>query len=234
MKRNNVFLLSYMAFILLCLLVYAYGGFERWGAVVSAVAISSAFISYADFFSVYSKAYSTTCSAAEQFIKEREKLICEDIQAVTNMRQNINMLKSKGLDVAEEERRNEQISRMCCEMREVIKDFSVKTAKKRKQQKNFKHRAEALMFFAFLSFLCILSFSTLAELVKAAQDYISVLGFLIVLSSQYVSGIFEDMLQKDQNRHDCAVETHNCAREQLFELQKKYIELAERVNNYAD
>lgn len=234
MKRNNVFLLSYMAFILLCLLVYANGGFERWGAVVSAVAISSAFISYADFFSVYSKAYATTCSAAEQFIKEREKLICEDIQAVANMRQNINVLKSKGLDVAEEEQRNEQIGRMCNEMKEIVKDFSVKTAKKRIRQKSFKHRAEALMFFAFLSFLCILTFSTLSEFAKVAQDYISVLGFLIVLSSQYVSGIFEDMLQKDQNRHDCAVETHNCAREQLFELQKKYIELAERVNNHAD
>ena len=136
MKRNNVFLLSYMAFILLCLLVYACGGFEQWGAVVSAVAISSAFISYADFFSVYSKAYTTTCSAAEQFIKEREKLICEDIQAVANMRKNVNALKSKGLDVADEEQRNEQIGRICYEMKETLTDFSVNTAKKRKKQKN--------------------------------------------------------------------------------------------------
>ena len=152
MKRNNVFLLSYMAFILLCLLVYACGGFEQWGAVVSAVAISSAFISYADFFSVYSKAYTTTCSAAEQFIKEREKLICEDIQAVANMRKNVNALKSKGLDVADEEQRNEQIGRICYEMKETLTDFSVNTAKKRKKQKKIQAFSRSINVFC-VSFL---------------------------------------------------------------------------------
>ncbi len=234
MKRHNLLLVAYLVFSVICLTVRSFVKFDNWNYVVSAVAISSAFLAYADFFYIHSKFYDDSCRMAEKFISSRSKKIETEKRITEDICTKISELKAKGIDVTQEELNFESAKKGYFEVEKILTDFKNDNLSKRKQQKKFSFVADMLTFFAFLSFLCLITFTNISEMIGKAQDIISIIAFIIILSSQYVSSMFGDEYSKKIKQHDNAVEKHDIAHEHIFEMQKNFNIYYEKVKDYAD
>lgn len=234
MKRHNLLLFAYIVFTIICLVVRSFVEFETWGYVVSAVAISSAFLTYADLFSVHAKYYSDSCDMAERFIAEvvrqteKEKVIIDDIS------EKIEELKVKGIDMSQEEINCETALNGRAEVEKITSDFKETTTLKRKKQRKYSLIADLLTFFAFLSFLCLITFTNIAETLGKVQDIISIIAFVVVLSSQYVGAIYSQKYSDEYKRYDRAVKSRDAAHEYIFEVQNSFNIYYEKVKDYAD
>lgn len=234
MKRHNILLVAYIVFTIICLVVRSFVEFETWGYIVSAVAISSALLAYADFFYINAKHYSDSCEMAERFIIDRKKKVETEHKITEDICTKIAELKAKNIDVTQEEANFKTAKNGYLEVEKFLEEFVGSTTKKRKKQKKYSFIADILTFLAFLSFLCLIAFTNIAEAIGKAQDIISIIAFVIVLSSQYVNSIFSDEYRKERKRHDHAVETHDLAHEHIFEVQNNFNIYYEKVKSYAD
>lgn len=233
-KRHNILLGVFIAFNIICLLARSFTNFENWNSVVSAVAIASAFLAYADFFYVHSKYYSDSCEMSEQFIVNRKKKIEKEREITEDICKKIAELKAKGIDVTQEELNFESAKKGYTEIEQVLVDFKVGIAEKRKKQKHYSFIADILTFLGFLAFLCLITFTNISELLGKGQDIISVIAFVVVLSSQYVNSIYTKEYNKEIKRHDHAVEAHDIAHDYIFEVQNRFNIYYEKVKDYAD
>ena len=75
MKRHNLLLFTYIIFTIICLVVRSFTEFATWSYVVSAVAIASAFLAYAECVYIHSKYYSDSGDMDQRFVAERSKKI---------------------------------------------------------------------------------------------------------------------------------------------------------------
>ncbi len=234
MKRHNLLLVTYIFFTIICLVVRSFTEFETWNYIISAVAVASAFLAYADFFHIHSKYYADSCDMADRFIFARSKKIEKEKGIVEDICMKLTELKNKGIDVAQEEKNFQAAKNGYIEFEKYILLFKDGTALKRKKQKKYSFISDILTFLAFLSFLCIITFTNVAEMVGKVQDIISIIAFLVVLSSQYVNSIFLQEHSKKNQQHDHAVATHDEAHEHIFEMQNRFNIFYEKVKDYAD
>lgn len=234
MKKHNLLLLSYIFFIVICIIARSYFEFDSWPYVVSAVSIASAFLSYADFFHIHANYYFDSCDMAERFVSDRKHKIEKEKAIIDDIHVKIAELKDMEVDVSQEEKNFEAAKEKCLEAENVLESLKNGTELKRKKQKNYSFWAEILTVCAFLSFLCALTFTNLTEKVGKAQDIVSVIAFLVVLSSQYVNSIFSEEHRKENKRHDNAVKMHDMAHEHIFEVYNHFNIYYEKVKDYAN
>lgn len=234
MKRHNLLLFAYIVFTIICIVVRSYVEFEAWSYVVSAVAISSALLAYADFFYIHSKYYSDSCEMAENFIVDRRKKLETECKVTEDICTKIVELKENGIDVTQEEVTFKTAKNGYFELKDSLKFFEDSTTKMRNKQKKYSIIADILTFLAFLSFLCLITFTNIADAFGKVQDIISILAFVVVLSSQYVNSIFSEKYSKDRKRHDNAVQAHDAMHEHIFEVHNKFNIYYEKVKDYAD
>ena len=234
MKRHNLLLFSFILFGIICLVVRSRSEFETWSYVVSAVAVSSAFLAYADFFYVQSKFFSDCCEIAEKFISDRCRKIEKEKIVAETICEQIAELKGKGLDVAQEEANVQTAKRGCLELEKALLDIKGTFALKRRKQKTFSFVADMLTILAFLCFLCLITFTNIARALAPAQDVISVVAFVVVLSSQYVGALYGEKYKKEIERHDHAVAAHDAVHEHVSEVQNKFNIYYEMMKAYAD
>ncbi len=234
MKRHNLLLISYIVFAIICLVVYSFVEFESWSYVVSAVAISSALLAYADFFYINSKYYSDSCDMAETFINDSTKKVEEEKVNTQDICTKIAELKAKGIDISSEEKYFQAIQNRYSEAEKLLLDFKESNTLKRKKQKRYSFTADVLTFIAFLSFLCLITFTNIAEGISKVQDIISVIAFIVVLSSQYVNSILSEEHCKENKRRSRAMETHDIAHKHILEAQNNFNTYYEKVKDYAN
>lgn len=234
MKRHNLLLMSYIIFAVICIIVRVYVEFGSWNYVVSAVAVSSAFLAYADFFYVHSKYYADSCDMAERFIIIRGKKIKKEKSIIEDISIKITELKTKGLDLSQDEVNMEEAQKGCSEMEKILSDLKKGIDLKRKKQKRYSFCADMLTLLAFLSFLCLVTFTDIAVKIGKAQDFISIIAFVIVLSSQYVNSIFSEKQIRDKKNHEHAIATHDVVHEKIFEMQSSFNIYYERMEDYAN
>ncbi len=234
MKRHNLLLLVYVAFVFICLLAKSFLEYESWNHVVGAVAISSALLAFADFFNIYSKAFMETCDSAERFIKERRNKIEAEKNVLKDMNEKLVLLKNRGIDMTEQVAVNDRIENTICEGIKILDGFGEETRKKRKKQKNYAFYSDILTFLAFLSFLCIIAFSPAFLLMGEAQNIVSVLAFFVILCSQYMNSVYAENHKKELQRHDTAVKTHDEAHTQILVMCENLNSFFEKVMNDAD
>ncbi len=234
MKRHNLLLFTYIIFTIICLVVRSFTEFATWSYVVSAVAIASAFLAYADFFYIHSKYYSDSGDMDQRFVAERSKKIEKEKAISVDVCVKISELKSKGIDVAQYEKSFENENYWRSEAEKILSEIKERANLKHKKHKKYLVIADILTFLAFLSFLCLITFSDIANMLSKAQDIISIIAFTIVLSSQYVNLIFSEKQSKEQELHNHAVKEHDAVHEHIFEVQNNFNIYYEKVKNYAD
>ena len=85
-----------------------------------------------------------------------------------------------------------------------------------------------------MSFLCLITFTNIASALGKAQDIISIIAFIVVLSSQYVNLVFSEKQSNEQKLSNNAIELHDEAHDQLYEARNDFNIYYERVKKHAD
>ncbi len=215
LKRNDVFLFSYIAFIVICLFVRSWGEYGSWPAIVSAIAISSALLTCAEYFGIYANYFSRRGDADEEFIKSIRCRNLDTRQEIIKLCDTLAKTNIEGLETSEDIKNFTQASNGTIRFESFLDDYENNISSDRNKQKAYDIIANTFKVAAFLAFLCIITFPVLAEGMYAVQDIVSVLAFLLILISQYVSSLYSNKLQIEDKRRN---QTKACLNQQMEEV----------------
>lgn len=182
MKRNNMFMLSYIIFIFIAFVVKLCWDFPMWAPIVTAITIASCIFSCADITNAVDVEYSKDVEdftplldTAMEKCNHIEKFYAEHKRELTQMSKCGN-----------------HFAEILCEGPEVIDDTKsqlVKIVKGLKLKKTLsiicKYATCPLVVIAFLSFFCTITFGTLNELLMPIQEYLTVFAFGVMMLTQY-------------------------------------------------
>lgn len=229
MKRNNLLMGAYIAFVFLCFIIRAFVEYPMWNAIVAAVTFSSAFFAYADFFFGYSKSLSDTCDIADEFIGVTKKRLNAETKSFEEINSQMDSIPEEKFDFSEMRETILPIQNKHDEMEVWIEGYVADIQDKRKKAKNNKFIADMLTFLGFLVFLCILVFLPITDAVVDAQDVLSVLAFAVILLSNLNGAIQEEKLEKDRIESQGAKERYEECRIKLREMRELIDRLVKEI-----
>ena len=230
MRKNNLLMSAYIAFVILCFVVRIYHDeFPMWNAIVAAVTISSAFFAYADFFFCYYKALSDACDVADEFIYMTKKRLNAETKSFVEINNLMESIPKGKFDFSEMKETIIPIQNKHDEMELWIEVYVNDTQEKRKRAKNNKFLAEMLTFFGFFVFLCILVFMPITSAVVEMQDVLSVLAFAVILLSDLNGTIKAEKLEKDKIKSENAKRSYEECRRQLKKMKKMINKLVKKI-----
>lgn len=229
MKRNNLLMGAYIAFVFLCFIIRAFVEYPMWNAIVAAVTFSSAFFAYADFFFGYSKSLSDTCDIADEFIGVTKKRLNAETKSFEEINRQMDSIPKEKYDFSEMRETILPIQNKHDEMEVWIEGYATDIQEKRNKAKNNKFIADILTFLGFLVFLCILVFLPITDAVVDAQDILSVLGFAVILLSNLNGAIQEEKLEKDKIESQSAKERYEECRIKLREMRELVDRLVKEI-----
>ncbi len=189
MKRNNLFMLAYIIFIIVCMFVRLICDYPMWHTIVSAITISSWFFAVAD-----------ASSSDAEYLKQQIRIWlqfteAEKVKAV----ETLDWAKAEKQYVTENRDRYDEdllkeklviLNDVIGRMEHRIKDDETvdeELEPNNKKAQKYERVAEVCTIFGFLTFFCIMSFQTISKLVVSLQDVTTVAAFAIILATQYIS-----------------------------------------------
>ena len=229
MKRNNLLMGAYIAFVFLCFIIRAFDEYPMWNAIVAAVTFSSAFFAYADFFIGYSKSLSDTCDIANEFICTTKKRLSAETKSFEEINAKMDSIPKEKFDFSELREVIIPIQKEHDDMELWMEEYADNIKEKRKKAQNNKFIAEVLTFLGFLIFLCILVFLPITDAVVEAQDILSVLSFAVILLSNLCGTIQEEKLEKDRSDSQRAKKRYEECRDKLKEMRELISRLVKEI-----
>ena len=179
MKRNNIFMFSYIIFIFLCSLIKLHYNFPMWGRIVVAVTSASWLFAISD-----------CCSSISRLLKNYYET---QFPLVDVAKFRINQIK-KHLSKQVEEMKNdstiltvESCDKRCINIIDSITNMN-------KLSDSLDKLSVILTFFAFLLFLCTLSFEPIFNYLFIRQEGLTVLSFGMILAAQFLTNIGNDYI----------------------------------------
>lgn len=234
MKRNNLLMGAYIAFVFLCFMFRALGEYPMWNEIVAAVTFSSAFFAYSDFFFGYSKLLSDTCDIADEFICVTRKRLNDETKSFVEINAQMDSIPKEKFDFSEMRENIIPIQNKHDEMELWLERYANDAKEKRKKAKNNKFIAEILTFLGFLVFLCILVFLPITDAVVEAQDVLSVLAFAVILLSNLIGTIQAEKLEKNKIESQNAKKTYEECRVKLKEMRALINRLVKEIEATED
>ena len=181
-KKNDLFMLSYIVFIFICVAVRIFYNYASWNTVVAAVTAASWFFAIADIINlkvlVYSDEYNTDY---KEIIASIKKL--GDIEVAFKKYENrLSEIQKQQLphSLDSVEIKLSGIKKNLTELKEVIEGNS----KKWKMYSSFVNIFIAL---GFLVFFIAVVFPIISDFIISIQEVLSVIAFGIILLTQYFS-----------------------------------------------
>lgn len=178
MNRNKVFLLSYIAFMITSVIVRCYYDYPLWNNIVIAVTISGPLFAYAEMFKTF---YEDIKTYKEKKLKQCDSLLTKtrDVNSV------IDNLLSRDNSPEDEQHYKSQKN---------ITQKNIKSLEKMKLldskfplDKYCQIVYYCTLFVAFFSLLCIIVFEPLAKELINVQSYATVISFVLILLTPFVS-----------------------------------------------
>lgn len=221
MKRNNILMGAYITFIFICYLARVESEYESWDSVVSAVTISSALFAVADFLYIYAQSLSGICDIARDYIEDTRNKLDEEKKVFSEIRKRVEACSMREFDFSEMTIEIDSIMAANQKTETWLQEYTALTKKKERTSKRNSFFAVIFTFLGFLSFLCIVVFSSLASACSNIQDLISVFAFGVILSTQYIHTILTEKMQKDAEKRDQKKAFHNESRSRLTGIKEK-------------
>ena len=174
MKRNNIFMLAYIVFIFLCAWIKPIYDFPMWGRIVVAITTAS-----------WAFAISDCCSSISNLQKENYET---QFPLVDTARFRINQIKEHLLKRQLEEP-NESTIEIVDSCKKRCENILGIISKMNKTSKILEIASIVITFFAFLLFLCTLSFDPMYNYFFVRQEGFTVLSFGMILLAQFLTNI---------------------------------------------
>ncbi len=188
MNRNNAFMLSYIAFIIICILVRMFTDYPMWNVIVSAITVSSWFFAIGDANISDAEDLQQLLDAWYRFSEKEkintDKLLPKAIEAKERFLKKEDVDDEKAAEIVG--MMNEAIEYLQSVNKED-KDFENALRKKKQKIANCQKCGLWCTILGFLTFFSIVTFQKIGEVVIGVQDYTTVSAFAIILMSQYQS-----------------------------------------------
>lgn len=200
MKRNNLFMLSYIIFIFIAFFVKLFCDYPMWPPLVTAITVASCIFACSDIVDVVAEEYGNDVKSFTPLMDSAlEK--CGHLDTV--FQNNVGKLqeyKVTGSDLAEVLLEGPpQLDDVKKQLTEIKNGINLKRTVSSCCQKVSK----PLLIAGYLSFFCTITFETVNGVLVPTQDLLTVFAFGLLLATQYFG---------------------NYVREEHIELEKNYTE----------
>lgn len=207
MKRNNLFMLSYIIFIFIAFCVKLFCDYPMWPPLVTAITVASCIFACSDIVDVVAEEYGNDEKSFTPLLESAlEK--CEHLATVFHS--NVGKLqdyKEKGSYLAEVLLDGPtQLDAAKKQLIEIRNGINVK----RTVSSLCNKLSKPLLVVGYLSFFCTVTFETINGILVPMQDYLTVFAFGLLLTTQYFG---------------------NYVREEHVELEKNYAEANALLDN---
>ena len=179
MKRTNIFMLAYIVFIFLCAWIKPIYDFPMWERIVIAITTAS-----------WAFAISDCCLSISSLQKE---IYETHNPLVDTARFRINQIKEHILKRQSEEP-DESAIEIVDSCKKRCENLLGVISKMNKTSKIFEIVSIVITFFAFLLFLCTLSFDPVYNFFFVRQEGFTVLSFGMILLAQFLTNIGSDYI----------------------------------------
>ncbi len=218
MKRNNLIMPAYIGAVFLSLCIRLFWHFPMWEAIVAAVTCSSACFSIAD----YASYFATD-------IKNKYELISNFSKDVLHLSMNIRSLCTAKLKTHIDEAENRYVKLLKIfqdfsnEMKEKYEKVGADADKREKRIHSLETVANLFTVLGFLVFFCLVFFPEICSIIAPKLDVISVGSFVIILLTQYLTGVRKEKYNKDAKKY-----------EEIYECWENILKDLEEAADYVD
>lgn len=231
MKKQDLFLCAYIVFIMICIIVHQTGNYPMWESTVAAVSFSSMFLAYADVFMAISKGYSKACDTGTTTINIMGKRLRAEKEAIEEISTLIRSVPEDKGNISEMKNAFADMRKKHEELKIEFSVFETENKKFFAGAKGSERLSNTMYFFGFLSFLCILVFYPITEETNELQTLVSVIAFVIVLSTQLCDSVLSTAIEKRKKRAENKNSNLNKKLEELENVKQKVRDFVEAVNN---
>lgn len=205
MKRNEMFMLSYIIFLIVCCIARLLGCLPAWAKIVTATTISSGLFAIAEFLfaaaSDYREMNKNMIEFANRF-KPKVKLF-KEIMSSFNVKKDVfyEIFKNRiEPDVWKKFISSQQENFSLA--REFVDIIDDKVPSRELKIERYEKAGNIITVIGFLLFFCIIVFDPLAEKSILIQDYLTVISFATILISQYFSSKHREKLSENSAMFD--------------------------------
>lgn len=224
MKRNNLFMIAYIAAIFLGIAVKLFWDYPMWEVVVAAVTCSSACFSISDGISNHISDLRDEIQLTSAFSNDMNDLYSDFLVMSKN---KIAIGETGETDGGDAQNRNIRLLTIC-------RNFALEMIENRqKEVDDIKNKAKQVHHLTFVSnffviagfflFFCFTMFPELQNIVVAKLDIITVFSFAVILLTQYLAA-----WKKEKHFR----KARKC--EQMYDNMEKFFRCVEREIDYAD
>ena len=224
MKRNNLFMLSYIIFIFIAFIVKLFYNYPMWPPLVTAITVASCIFACADIVDVVAEEYGNDERSFTPLLDSAlEK--CDQLEAVfQNNAGKLQEYKEKGSCLAEVLLEGPtQLDDVKKQLIEISNGIELK----RTVSSCCNKMSKPLLIVGYLSFFCTVTFDTINSVLVPMQDYLTVFAFGLLLATQYFGNYVREEhveLEKNYTKANVLLEdTFNTTNEALSYLEQEAI-----------
>lgn len=190
MKRNSIFMLSYILFFVICLVVRFFYDYPMWNKIVVAITVSSVCFAYAELFR-------TLADSIEELNSSRLRRCKEINETVSIIIDHINVLKRKREDENEYKTHLENAYKIK-KSAEVAENYYSKI----KVHKICRIGCNINLLLAYLQLFCTLAFDNLAQRLVGLQSYATVIAFILIMLTPLVGDFIKKKNRKTKQKDE--------------------------------
>lgn len=195
MKRNNLFMLSYIVFIFICFIVRIFCEYPMWNTLVVSISVSSGVFAFADYYSGKASSELSASKITKDLFARTEKCISDQLRIVdVKLKEQMSTepMEQLGAECYIDEKNK------LLRLKEENSAIKIMYEENNRQHKRFCNYANILNFFGYLSFFITLVFQTVSSVLSSYLDLLSVLAFGLILLTQYMTGRSEEKIEKQK------------------------------------
>lgn len=229
MKRNNMFMLSYIVFIFICFVIRTYCDYPMWNTLVVAISFASGVFAFADFFS-------GKASAELDASLVTKDLYLRTSESLSHQKKVIDECILKlSLDANDAE--DEASLKYYKDLKNKLEEESVEHSRIREMyekgqilHKRHSRCSNCLNFIGYLSFFIILVFQSVSNLLSPSLELLTVFSFGLISLTQYMANQAEEKLNKQKKDAARICDVVNECKEALDRLNRSTEALLEISN----
>lgn len=202
MKKQNLLMYAFVAFLFICLLVKPFWTFPMWDAFVIAISCASYFFAFGDYFNEHANRLFQHEKMHERHLEilRTGKPIIEKVKRITNNTLSLeNSARSEHFAALEVLHSSTDILEDIERSFETQIKYSEKSIDRyNKGGKRYQIYASFVNAIGFVAFLCVLTFFVDSQWLVSMQDSLSAWAFAIIMLTQCLKLIDANYFEKDE------------------------------------
>ena len=187
MKRNTIFMWSYISFVSICVVLRLFSAFSLWNSVVLSITISSMFFSVEDLFRSLSMSLKRSLEIAEPLANSVVESINDELLFFSEADEIMDQYTGTSHDLSWLREMFKSSVTNAEKIKETAHKIYERSKKHRKVEKKYADIADAFVYFGFLCLFCTLIVTSFITIPQLFQQILTVISFTIILITQQLN-----------------------------------------------